>query len=77
MTTPVHTRSDRDELVTLRVTVARVAQAFDVQSSHLPVVGKQYCELHEMAETNERGWNMLCAAIVEAAIINAGGKAAE
>jgi hypothetical protein len=55
------------ELETLRVSLARVAQALGVNGRQLDVLGKVYEELANMAETQERGWNDLAGACVERA----------
>lgn len=51
-------------IVTLRVSVARVAQSLNVDNE-LEVTGKSYEELVALAETEEHGWNNLCALCVE------------
>lgn len=53
----------RKELVKLRVAVARVAQAIEVDNK-LGVTGKNYNQLYEIASEKERGWHSLCAGIV-------------
>lgn len=57
------------ELVKLRVSVARLAQTIfpDGVDGCLPFAHKNYGELVQMAETQERGWNALVAACVDAA----------
>jgi hypothetical protein len=50
---------NRKALIALRVAVARTAQVMEVESMRLPVLGKAYEELHDMAETNEHGWKSL------------------
>lgn len=45
------------ELISLRVGLARVAQAAGVQTSELPVLGKDYGQLATMASTH--GWSFL------------------
>lgn len=61
--------AEREELINLRVSVARIAQVIGLQdmipgvtdaNGHLP-----FEELHRLA-TEHRGWNFLCAMIVVA-----------
>jgi len=47
-----------DELITLRVTVARLAQRAAVDNK-LRVTGKVHEELVELARTRQEGWNNL------------------
>jgi hypothetical protein len=56
-------QTDRKELTTLRVSVARIAQVIGVDTS-LGVKDKNYAELHALAVTKERGWNHLANMIV-------------
>ena len=56
---------DRKELLSLRVAVARIAQALRVETNQLKVRGKPYEELYLLAEFNERGWNYLAGECVE------------
>jgi len=56
-------QTDRKELTTLRVSVARIAQVIGVDTS-LGVKNKSYSELHALAVTKERGWNHLANMIV-------------
>jgi len=56
-------QTDRKELTTLRVSVARIAQVIGVDTS-LGVKDKSYSELHALAVTKERGWNHLANMIV-------------
>ncbi len=57
--------TDRKELISLRVSLARVAQAMRVETDYLRVRGKSYEELILLAEFNERGWNHLAGECVE------------
>jgi len=50
---------NRKALIALRVAVARTAQVMGVESMRLPVLGKAYEQLHDMAETEEHGWKSL------------------
>jgi hypothetical protein len=56
-------QTDRKELTTLRVSVARIAQVLGVDTS-LGVKDRSYSELHALAVTKERGWNHLANMIV-------------
>jgi hypothetical protein len=58
-------RTPRSELTSLRVSIARIAQAIGVQTEDLLVLNKSYDELCKMAKKNERGWNILCGEIRE------------
>jgi len=59
-------RSDKDELVILRISLARVAQAAGVQTADKPVLDRfSFNELGEMAEQDDRGWNALAAAVCD------------
>ena len=60
--------TDRKELVTLRVSVARIAQTLSVETDALKVRGKSYEELILLAEFNERGWNKLAGECAYAAL---------
>ncbi len=51
--------TDRMELVTLRVGIARVCQGFDIETVQLQILGKNFEELTVLAKTRERGWNTL------------------
>jgi hypothetical protein len=51
------------ELITLRVSVARVAQSMGIDN-HLGVTGKVFEELCALAQ-RDRGWNDLCGRIQE------------
>jgi hypothetical protein len=51
-------QTDRKELETLRVSVARIAQVVGVDTG-LQVKDKGYAELNALAVTQERGWNHL------------------
>lgn len=52
------------ELHTLRISVARIAQSMGIDN-HLQVTGKNYAELANLASTQKRGWNALCAQAME------------
>lgn len=62
-------KTDREELVTLRISIARVAQVLGrIDSSvYLKVEDLGFSELHALASTRDRGWNDLCAYMVERA----------
>lgn len=58
--------SDRDKLEVLRISVARIAQAVGVENSRLPVLDRgDGVNVFKLASEQERGWNALCAAIIE------------
>jgi hypothetical protein len=50
-------------LVTLRVSLARIAQAVSIQTPDLPVLDKSFSELHCLAIMNDRGWNVLASRV--------------
>jgi hypothetical protein len=50
---------DRKALLILRIAIARTAQGMDYETPHLPVIGKSYEELHQMADAEEHGWKSL------------------
>ena len=54
------------ELATLRVALARIAQVAGVETPQLQVLNKNYEDLCDLAETNERGWNYLAGCICDA-----------
>ncbi len=58
-------RTPQRELEILRVSVARLAQFFHVETEHLPVLDAPFELLVEMAR-NDRGWNALSAEILSA-----------
>jgi hypothetical protein len=58
-------RTDKDELRILRVSVARLAQALDIDIPQKRVLDKEYAELWAMAD-EARGWNALIAACIDA-----------
>jgi hypothetical protein len=60
--------TDRKELISLRVSVARIAQVLSVETDQLKVRGKAYEELILLAEFNERGWNSLAGECAEKAL---------
>ena len=55
-------------LVKLRVSIARLAQYLRPEGMPgcLPYAGKSYKELLELAKTQERGWNTLIGACIDA-----------
>jgi hypothetical protein len=57
---------DRTKLINLRVSIARTVQClnFTNEQLQLPVMGKNYEDLHELAKTEEKGWNSLLAIVV-------------
>ena len=63
-------RTDREELVSLRISVARVAQALGQIDpvSYIKVEDLAFSELHELASTRDRGWNDLCYYMVQRAL---------
>ena len=52
-------RDDRKKLLVLRIAIARTAQGFNYETQHLPVLGKSYDELWNMADAEEFGWKTL------------------
>lgn len=58
----------RRELTTLRISLARIAQALSVETDRLKVRGKPYEDLSMLAESNERGWNELAGECANAAL---------
>ena len=59
--------SDRNDLLSLRVGLARVAQAMGLDDSipGRPGKGAGFPRLHNMADAHDRGWNDLCNDMVE------------
>jgi len=57
--------TDREELIFLRVSVARIAQAAGIETRKLPVLGKGTRAQFTMARTRPEGWNDLSARIAE------------
>jgi hypothetical protein len=59
----------RTQLTTLRISVARVAQALGVNDPTGLLIRQSmsYGELADLAATREHGWNHLCALLVERA----------
>lgn len=57
--------TDREELIFLRVSVARIGQAADIETRKLRVLGKETRELFDMATDQTRGWNDLAATVAE------------
>ena len=53
------------DVVTLRIAVARIAQALGVQTDHLPVLDIGYQQLHDLATGENWGWNTLADTCVE------------
>jgi hypothetical protein len=64
-------RNDRDELVILRISMARIAQAIGADNS-LNVTDLGYSGLHRLAATQDRGWNDLAGRIHEELEIRTG-----
>lgn len=61
-------RSDRKELESLRVALARVAQALGATVAHLDVTEETpYERLAALARGQDRGWSALAAACVDEA----------
>lgn len=61
--------TDREELIQLRISVARLAQALGVRGGHGvgPLrIGRfaPYEELHQLACSEERGWNLLVVEMI-------------
>ena len=61
---PTQSAYQRD-LISLRVSVARLAQAAEVETEDLPVLKKPYNVLHDMACTHSRGWHRLVLRIMD------------
>ena len=59
------TTGDREELIFLRVSVARIAQAAGIETRKLRVLGKGTRSQFAMARDNDMGWNDLSAKIAE------------
>ena len=59
--------SSADELIKLRVSLARIAQSLDMPVTEIPGLPADWAFelLHNAACQNERGWNRLAAAIVD------------
>jgi hypothetical protein len=55
----------RRELITLRVSLARIAQQLRVETDELPVLGMEFSRLDQLAKTRENGWNLLCLKITD------------
>jgi hypothetical protein len=55
-----------EELVKLRVSMARLGQVAGLNGDDLNIADKSYAELCEIALNNERGWNRLAFNIAEA-----------
>lgn len=51
--------ASRKALLILRIAIARTAQSADYETPHLPVIGKSFEELHQMADAEEHGWKSL------------------
>jgi hypothetical protein len=56
-----HERTDRQELESLRRSMARVAQALEIETNQLPVLHDD-ADVLGWARERERGWNRLAAA---------------
>ena len=56
-----------NDLGKLRISLARVAQSLNVETDALPVLGKAYEELCDLAQIHNRGWNELAAACADKA----------
>lgn len=55
---------DLEELITLRISVARIAQALGLDND-LSITDKNYSHLAALAEHRDRGWNDLAGRIFE------------
>lgn len=55
---------DLEELITLRISVARIAQALGLDND-LSITDKNYSHLEALAEHRDRGWNDLAGRIFE------------
>jgi len=61
-----HTQSAyQRDLISLRVSVARLAQAAEVETEDLPVLKKPYNVLHDMACNQSRGWHRLILRVMD------------
>ena len=56
---------DRKQLLMLRIAVARAAQAMQYETPQLPVLGKPYEELYDMADSEDFGWKSLLMGAVD------------
>jgi len=61
---PTQSAYQRD-LISLRVSVARLAQAAGVETEDLPVLKKPYNVLHDMACNQSRGWHRLILRVMD------------
>lgn len=52
------------ELESLRMSVAAIAQAVDIEVPELQVLNKGVQEIDELTK-QDRGWNKLCAAVIQ------------
>lgn len=57
----------RNELIALRISVARIAQTLGVELPGLPVLGKGYSALYYLAKDNDAGWNTLASMVNDVA----------
>lgn len=59
--------SDRDMLVHLRISVARIAQAAGVSLAPIGVrdASASYAAIHQAAAQREQGWNTLAAMVID------------
>ena len=59
-------RTEKQELVTLRISVARIAQASGVSLAPVGLTDNaDYASIHKAALEKERGWNRIAARVVE------------
>jgi hypothetical protein len=61
---PAQSAHQRD-LISLRVSIARLAQAAEVETDDLPVLRKPYNVLHDMACNQSRGWHRLILRVMD------------
>ena len=54
------------ELIALRISLARIAQAQGIETPGLPVLGKGYSALYLLARDNPTGWNLLAEVVKDA-----------
>ena len=65
----LHDQACHDQLVTLRLSIARVAQVLNViPPATLPLHTSNPEQIYALARTQTRGWNELCMGILDAAL---------
>lgn len=54
-----------NDLVELRISIARAAQRAGVETERLKVLGKNYEELRAMARYTDHGWHELVGSLID------------